>query len=142
MTSEVYQSTRDRIERYQATMKRLYPNTNGFTPDMIRRILETAGLAESPTNEERSAVEVHEFQAEPPDRYFLYINEAKKLATTWTGDKLGLVEFGKPFRDNFGGKRIPITVQAINGRKYHGTYFASSGEYARIKLAKGRKSNA
>jgi len=141
MTSEVYRSTRDRIDRYHSAMAKLYPNTNGFTPDMIRRILDNAGLTESPTNEERSAVEVYEFRAEPPDKYVVYIDEPKRLATTWTGDKLGSVSFGQPFRDNFGGKRIPITVNAINGRIYHGTYFKSSGDYARIKLSKRAKSN-
>jgi len=142
MTPAEYAETRDRIDRYQATMAKLYPKTNGFTPDMIRAILDASGLNQAPTNEERSAVEVYEFQANPPDAYFLYVSESKRLATTWTGDKLGSVSFGQEYRDNFGGKRVPITVQAINGRIYHGTYFKSSGDYARINLSKtGRKVN-
>ena len=88
------------------------------------------------TNEERSALEVFEFVTNPPDKYFLYISEKNRTATTWTGDLLGHVSFGREYRDSFGGKRVPITVRVINGHTYHGTYFKSSGNYARIKKAK------
>lgn len=87
-------------------------------------------------NSERSAVEVFEFCRQKPQRYFLYINEEKKLATTWAGDKLGTVELGRSYRDNFGGKRISVVVHGINGLHYHGTYFKSAGNYARIKAFK------
>jgi hypothetical protein len=33
-----------------------------------------------------------------------------------------------------GDKRQPIDIYAINGKKYHGTYYKSSGDYARVKL--------
>jgi hypothetical protein len=89
------------------------------------------------TNEERSALEVFEFVSNPPDKYFLYISEANRTATTWTGDTLGQVSFGREYRNNFGGKRVPITVRCINGHLYHGTYYKSSGDYARIRLSKG-----
>lgn len=90
-----------------------------------------------PSNDERSALELFEFQRDKPERYFLYINEAEKLATTWTGEKLGDVSFGRVWRDNFGGKRRAVTVRAITGETYHGTYFASAGDYARVRKAKG-----
>jgi hypothetical protein len=80
-----------------------------------------------------------EFVANPPDKYFLYISEADRTATTWTGEKLGDVSFGREFRDNFGGKRQPINVRAVNGKTYHGTYYKSSGNYARIRAAKGSR---
>jgi hypothetical protein len=95
-----------------------------------------------PTNDERSAAELYEFVTNPPDKYFLYIDEAKRIATTWTGEKLGTVGFGREYRDNFGGKRVPISVYAVNGRTYHGTYFKSSGDYARVKMAKQKASAA
>jgi hypothetical protein len=88
------------------------------------------------TNDERSALEVFDFCHNPPDKYFLYIREADRTATTWTGDKLGQVHFGREFRDNFGGRRVPVTVRAINGLTYHGTYFKSSGNFARIRQSK------
>jgi hypothetical protein len=89
------------------------------------------------SNEERSALEVFEFVTNPPDKYFLYINEANRTATTWAGDVLGQVFLGCEYRDNFGGRRVPITVRAINGRTYHGNYYKSSGDYARIRARKG-----
>ena len=88
------------------------------------------------TNEERSALEVFEFCTNPPEKYFLYINREKQSATTWTGDLLGQVSFGREYRDNFGGRRVPVTVRAINGLTYHGTYYKSSGDFARIRQSK------
>jgi hypothetical protein len=91
------------------------------------------------TNDERSALEVFEFVTNPPGNYFLYINEANRTATTWTGDVLGQVSFGREYRDNFGGKRVPVAIRGINGLTYRGTYFKSSGDYARIRVQKGVK---
>jgi hypothetical protein len=112
---------------------------------------EAAGL-HPPTNDERSALEVYEFITNPPQRYFLYIKRPevpkgytlgfqRTIATTWTGDKLGDVQCGSMYRSNFGDRRIPITVYAINGKVYHGTYYCDAGDYARIKLAKHQKEN-
>lgn len=136
ITEMEYRLHRNRIDTYHRVMKELYPNQNGFTPEQIANIVQHGHIGRAPTNEERSAVEVYEFCTNPPQTYFLYINCTKKEATTWTGDKLGSVSFGSEWRDNFGGKRVPITVYAINGKRYHGTYYKSSGDYARIKLCK------
>ena len=136
ITETEYKLIRAKIDTYEASKARLYPCKNCFTPEMIENIVREANCGSSPTNEERSAVEVYEFVHDAPDRYFVYVNKDTKEATTWTGDKLGAVVFGREYRDNFGGKRIPITVFAINGTKYHGTYYASSGDYARIKRSK------
>lgn len=87
------------------------------------------------TNEERSSLEVFDFVATPPDKYFLYIDEQKRTATTWTGETLGTVSFGREFRDNFGGKRVPVTVYAVNRVVYCGTYFRSAGNYARVRAS-------
>jgi hypothetical protein len=103
------------------------------------------------TNEERSAVEVYEFVENPPERYFLYIKQetcqtvlggdhnVSGRATTWTGEPLGDVGFGREFRSNWGDRRIDINVYAINGRTYNGTYYKSAGDYARVKMCKGSK---
>lgn len=107
------------------------------------------------TNEERSAVEVYEFCQTPPERYFLYIshddnalslpdshnhrtirNGASGLATTWTGEKLGDVQFGSEFHSAFGDRRVSLRVYAINGKTYSGNYFRDAGSYARVKLCK------
>lgn len=89
------------------------------------------------TNDERSQIEVFEFVNEPPSRYFLYINEKDGMATTWMGENLGSVYFGSPFRSNMGDTRVPVTIRAINGRMYTGTYYKSAGDYARVRVAKG-----
>ena len=91
------------------------------------------------TNEDRTEIELYEWQNDPPADYFLYINVKTRQATTWTGAILGSVGFGRVWRDNFGGTRQSITVYGTNGRTYHGTYYKSSGDYARIKAAKYQK---
>ncbi len=83
-------------------------------------------------NAATSASEVAAFKANPPEKYFPYINETEKTATTWTGDRLGSCLFGREWRDNFGGIRVPVEIRAINGHRYHGTYYKSSGDYARV----------
>ena len=91
------------------------------------------------TNDERSSLEVFDFVTSPPDRYFLYIDDQKRTATTWTGETLGQVLLGCEYRDNFGGKRVPVTVYAVNGYVYHGTYYRSAGNYARVKASKTQR---
>jgi hypothetical protein len=102
------------------------------------------------TNEERSAIEVQEFCANPPDRYFAYVKLMpipegfhydsglgyRHKVTTWTGDILGNAILGPSYRDNFGGIRHSISVKAINGKEYYGTYYLSSGDYCRLRMRK------
>jgi hypothetical protein len=96
------------------------------------------------SNEELSALEVFEFVNDPPQAYFLYIKHETNLletwqhglATTWTGEKLGTVSYGRSWRSNMGDTRVPVTIQAINGKRYVGTYYKSAGDYARVRLAK------
>lgn len=110
------------------------------------------------SNDERSACELYEWLANPPEKYFLYIKPRVPLsaahgdpryrgdyprgdfvenaATTWTGTPLGNVRFGQPYRDSFGGRRVLITVYGNNGMHYAGTYYASADDYARIKMLK------
>jgi hypothetical protein len=136
ITQLEYSFHKARITKYEDTRIALYPKCDCFTPEMIANIVATAGIRSAPTNEERSAVEVYEFCTDPPKQYFLYINCTKKEATTWMSDKLGNVRFGTSYKDNFGGQRVPITIAAINGKKYHGTYYKSAGDYARVKMYK------
>lgn len=111
--------------------------TNSYYPEELSKEL---GIA-LPTNDERSSVEVFDFVTNPPDKYFLYISEKTATATTWTGETLGRVSFGREFGDNFGGTRVPVTIFAINNRVYHGTYYKSAGDYARVKLAKAGRAS-
>lgn len=92
------------------------------------------------TNEERGEMELYEFCTNPPDKYFLYVSEEKRTAFTWPGQTLGTVQFGRAYKvPAFGGwpsVRVPVTIHAVNGLTYHGTYYKSSGDYARIERAK------
>jgi hypothetical protein len=99
-------------------------------------------------NQKTSEQEVEEWKANPPDKYFLYIKEVPIVvdgvrlahsigtATTWMGDLLGRVYFGREYRSNFGDKRVPVTVYGNNGARYHGTYYKSAGDYARVRRYK------
>lgn len=94
-------------------------------------------------NSERSKIEVYEFVKEKPNKYFLYVrkysctNTNYGEAITFIGDNLGSVRFGREYKSSFGDIRQNITVKAINGCKYYGIYYKSSGDYARIKKYKG-----
>ena len=89
-----------------------------------------------PSNDERAQVELYDFVHEVPDKYFLYVNEKTGNATCFTGLRLGTIIFGHQWRDNFGGTRVHVRIYAVNHRVYQGTYFKSSGDYARVRLAK------
>ena len=91
------------------------------------------------TNTDRSEIEVYEFVMMPPTNYFLYINHDMTKAETFSGDLLGTVRAGRPWKDNFGGTRVPVNIDAINGERYVGTYFKSAGDYARVRMAKPPK---
>jgi hypothetical protein len=103
---------------------------------------DAANLPPSPSNEERSAAEVYEFCANPPDKYFAYIKEVNGYAremTTWPGEYLGAVSQGPKYKSNMGDVRVPITVMGVNGKEYYGTYYKSSGDYCRITMKKNKK---
>jgi hypothetical protein len=106
--------------------------TNGIPVE----VTATFPYADKINNDLRSAVEVYEFTQDKPSQYFLYISETTGKAITWTGQELGNVSFGREWRSNFGDKRQAITVCGINGLTYFGTYYKSSGDYARIRVKK------
>lgn len=135
-TEQEYKEAKRKHDAYhEATMKYCKENkTNGIPTE----ICATFPFANEVTNALRSALEVWEFIHDIPKKYFLYINQEKGTATTWTGQKLGTVSFGTPSRSNFGDVRIPINVYAINGKKYYGTYYKGAGDYARITLFKNQ----
>jgi hypothetical protein len=96
------------------------------------------------SNAERSSAEVYEFFHNPPEKYFLYVKRLVTLpgvvgmdveVTTWTGQLLGKGQLGRPYRCG-ASRRYPITFKGINGKLYRGTYYASAGDYARVKMVK------
>lgn len=133
-TLSEYQSACDKLSQYENAAKKYM--TENKTNGIPVNICATFPFANEVNNDVRSAIEVYEFINTPPDKYFLYIDEQNKTATTWTGQKLGNVKFGTPYTSNFGDRRQPIDIIAINGKIYYGTYYKSSGSYARIKEKK------
>ena len=136
LTPEQYQALKDRHAKFEAWRNGRTSYESGSVPLDIRI-----------SNDELSSMELYEFVTNPPERYFLYIKRPtppagctlgfqRTIATTWTGEKLGDVISGSQYRSNFGDRRVPITVHAVNGKTYHGTYYCDAGDYARIRMAK------
>ena len=130
LSQQEYQELRNKYDMYHSERERLFGNRNYTTPE------DRELLPPSPSSDEISAIEIYEFVNTPPKVYFVYANEEKRIVTTWTGEKLGNCNFGKPFQSNFGDWRKPIWVNAINGKKYFGYFFFSTGDYCRIKELK------
>lgn len=138
-TIDQYTDARNKLDAYESARlewcKQDGQNINKGT-SIPTEIAQNLPFGKEVTNELRSALEVWDFCHDIPQNYFLYIKREGAIATTWTGQKLGSVSFGRSYYSNFGDKRTPVTIYAINGRKYHGTFYESSGDYARVKLAK------
>jgi hypothetical protein len=129
VTTTEYATLSNKIERFNLWLG----NRCSYRPEEVPADLQI------PTNEERSKIEVADFNREQPDKYFLYIDAKKRIATTFTGELLGVVTFGREYEcPGFyrPSTRVPVRIQAINGCEYFGTYFKSSGDFARIKKCK------
>ena len=136
ITEDEYQELKARCARYD-TWVDTFRGKNGWAA------IPTDAYATLPddsriSNEERSALEVYEFLHDPPEKYLLYIDERGKAAVTWMGDTLGSVWFGKEYKSNLGDRRVSIRCDAINGCRYHGTYYKGTGDYARVKRCKSK----
>ena len=134
LTKSQYNKARKMLDANNSASEayRTANKTNGIPSEIYKAF----PYAKQVTNELRSAIEVYEFINDIPQKYFLYINEKDRTAITLTGDILGSVSFGSEFRSNMGDKRQSVTIKAINGKTYSGTYFKSAGNYARIKAYK------
>lgn len=134
-TSEIeYSTAKEKLTAYDNSVRSWLTEhkTNGIRVEIASKM----PYASEVNNDLRSMIEVWEFINNPPNKYFLYINEKESTAITWTGSVLGKVTFGKKYKCSFGDTRQSIRISAINGLDYYGTYFKSSGTYARIKATK------
>lgn len=131
---EQYNEAKRKIDAYsEAVMNYCKQNkTNGIPV----AITQTFPFADEVDNDLRSAVEVYYFLNNLPEKYTVYINEKKRIATTWTGDMIGSVSFGSEYRSNFGDKRMPVRIHTTNGHTYSGTYYKSNSDLAHIKKLK------
>ena len=128
LTESEYKTLRKRYDDYHNALDRFKWNW----VDENRAAL----LPPPVTPDETSTLEVYDFVDNPPDKYFAYVNSDKKQITTWTGERLGDCTFGREYHSNMGDLRVSIHVRAINGRRYHGTYYKSAGDYCRLKVCK------
>lgn len=89
-------------------------------------------------NAKRSALEVHDFKNDPPDRYVAYISHGPGnnwIVTTWTGDYLGTVS---RIHKSWNSRRWDTTkfysfsAVMLNGMAYNGIAYGGPGMYCRI----------
>lgn len=139
-SDEEYKEARKKLDAYQTAVDAWMKanKTNGIPGEVTKDF----PYASEVNNDLRSKVEKFEFLSEEPVKYFVYVSEKNGTATTWTGQKLGDVSFGREFRSNMGDKRVPISVKALNGLNYYGTFFKSAGDYAIIKKSKKQAQQA
>lgn len=136
LTESEYRELRERIDREDVWVDSIR-GRNGWASYKPEDV--PAELQPMTTNEEKSAVEVHEWVANPPDRYFAYVSETDRTITTWMGDLLGSITYWSAYTcPGFGWKseRVAIRVRGTNGVNYYGTYYKSAGQYARIRRIK------
>lgn len=141
MKTTISKAERDAIVR-RAERLRQYCIEQGFTSKRSGWTCykpEQVAHLNPPSNEELSAVEVFDFVHDKPAKYFVYVNPEKGVVTTWTGDVLGQCTLGRPYvcpAFNGASTRQSIHVLGINGVRYSGTFYRSSGDFARIKAVK------
>jgi hypothetical protein len=144
VSMSTYKSLKDKNARYEAAREAFDPKGfkrgRGYDKKEVAAIVKMAGLRSAPTNDDRAAIEVYELVHNKPENIFCYINEKDGTATIWTGVVIGTAHFGQQYKTpafgGFGSTRVPVTVRAINGCVYAGTYYKSAGDYARLKKTK------
>jgi hypothetical protein len=142
------------VEAYLAAVLKLACHevaSDRFTKPNRWRVIPEEAAASLPfacedLNALRSAVEVYEWEHNPPEKYVLYCEErpAPQVsyrfrtgeAQTWTGQALGACFFGEVYRSCFGDRRQSVTVRATNGFLYVGTFYCGAGNYARVRQAR------
>lgn len=135
-SEDEYKDAREKYEEYRSHLNAwLKENKTNAIPAIVS---ETFPHHNYSNHSIVSAIEEYEFRNNKFENYTVYINEQKRTATTWTGQKLGDVTYTGAYKSNFRDERITISIKAINGQKYFGTYYKSAGDYARIKLCKNQ----
>lgn len=109
------------------------------------------------TNRMRGCIEKFDILVSRPERLFAYVRLRSEVQShgyrtreqrargisnqvgtigTWNTMPLGKCFTGRAYFDNMNGGRLPLTVKAINGCEYHGTYYFTAGDYCRLKMVK------
>lgn len=130
LSDSEYLELKNRYDEYHKQRKIVCGDRNYTTPE------DQKLLPQSLTNEQISQLEVYEWINNPPTKYFSYVDFRGGNLTTWTGEKLGEIDFISKWVSNMGDTRYSIRVFGTNGKQYYGTYFSSSGDYCRITARK------
>ena len=141
VSASTYRSLKEKNDRYERARETFDPKRfkrgGGYSTEDQAAILKLAGLKQAPTNDDREDISVFEFMRDKPDRLDCYVDEKNHTAIFWTPrSTIGTVTFGRDYQTPAFGSpstRAPVTVHAVNGCVYAGTYFKSSGNYARLK---------
>lgn len=138
LTDQQAAELRARYERFAAWLdtKRGRNGWASYKPDEVPAELQGVAL----TNEETAALELYEFERDAPMHLFCYVTrkpgEAWKCST-FAGGSYGTVAVGYSYRvPGFycrPSTRRSVTLRAINGWIYSGTFYESSGDYARLR---------
>lgn len=109
------------------------------------------------SNEELAAIELWSFCNQPPEKMFAYVKKSDKtnvyyrrmpngrggpfdyLITNFTGESFGEAHLGYEYKSPAFWQpsiRQSVTLHAINGYWYYGTFYKSSGDYCRLKRGK------
>jgi hypothetical protein len=86
-------------------------------------------------NAMRGRLERFEIFRDKPERLFAYLSSDCSAVTVWTGDILGTVSMGRPYRSNMGDKRYPFRTR-IAGADYSGIGYGGGGMHARLRKVK------
>lgn len=131
LTEKEYKKLREAINAYDNFARKNFTRPGGWVVmDQNAKDQAASFAGREVTNADRSEVEYYEFITEKPETYFAYIDEKAGTMTNWMGLVLGNVQFRTK------SSRPAITVKAVNGLTYKGTYYKSSGDYCRIKAIK------
>jgi hypothetical protein len=143
LTPEQAAELRARHDRFSAWVdtRRGRNGWASYHPDDVPAELRGVALS----NDETAALELHEFERDAPEHVFCYVTRKPGEAwqcRTFAGGSYGTVAVGYAYRvPGFYGRpstRRSVTLNAINGWVYFGTFYESSGDYARLKRSTKR----
>jgi hypothetical protein len=141
ITTKTYNELKRKIAQFDAWVDTQRNPRNGWASYRVEDIPKHLSKV---SNDQRSFVEVYEFVHTPPEKYFIYVErnvvspgevDNRVRVTTWTGQTLGYGYLGRPYKCG-NSRRYPIRFKGINGFRYAGTYYVSTGDYARVKKVK------
>jgi len=138
LTTEQAETLRARYERFNAWVDTIRDKRSGWAsyhPDDVPAELRGVALS----NEETRELELFEFERDAPEHLFCYVTrrDGAWQCGTFAGGSYGRVTVGYSYKvPGFycrPSTRRSVTLHAINGWIYAGTFYESAGDYARLR---------